>query len=68
VLLLERAGATLDDVVKLTVYPTDMARLRDYGRIRAEWIPGPAPAGTAVGVTALAVPGMMIEIDGVAVV
>jgi 2-iminobutanoate/2-iminopropanoate deaminase len=31
--VLERAGGRLDDVVKLTVYLTDMSRLREYGRM-----------------------------------
>jgi enamine deaminase RidA (YjgF/YER057c/UK114 family) len=66
--VLEHAGASLDAVVKLNVYLTDIGQLREYGRIRAEVMPGPPPAGTAVQVGALAVPGMMIEVDAVAVV
>ena len=66
--VLEQAGASLASIVKLTVYLTDIAKLRDYGRIRAEFLPGAAPAGTAVQVGALAVPGMMLEVEAVAVV
>ena len=66
--VLEQAGASLESIVKLTVYLTDIGCLREYGRIRAEALPGPPPAGTAVEVTALAVPGMLIEVDAVAVV
>ena len=65
--VLEQAGASLDSVVKLTVYLTDMATLRDYGRLRAELMLGPPPASTAIQVGALALPGMMIEIEAVAV-
>ena len=65
--VLEHAGASLDSVVKLTVYLTDIGRLRDYGRVRAELMPGPPPASTAVQVAALALPGMMIEVEAVAV-
>jgi 2-iminobutanoate/2-iminopropanoate deaminase len=65
--VLEQAGASLDDVAKLTVYLTDIGRLRDYGRIRAELMPGAAPASTAIEVGALAWPGMMVEIEAVAV-
>jgi enamine deaminase RidA (YjgF/YER057c/UK114 family) len=65
--VLEHAGASLRDVVRLTVYLTDIGRLRDYGRIRAELMPGPPPASTALQVGALAWPGMMIELDAVAV-
>jgi 2-iminobutanoate/2-iminopropanoate deaminase len=66
--VLERAGGRLDDVVKLTVYLTDMSRLREYGRIRAEYMPGAPPASTAIGVAALASPQMMIEVEALAVV
>jgi len=66
--VLEEAGSSLDSIVKLTVYLTDIARLRDYGRIRAEFLSGPPPAGTALQVGALAMPAMMIEVDAVAVV
>ena len=66
-LVLDEAGGTFGDIVKLTVYLTDMARLPDYGRIRAEYIRGRPPASTAVGVTALAVPGLMIEVEATAV-
>lgn len=64
--VLEQAGASLESVVKLTVYLTDIANLRDYGRLRAELMPGPPPASTAVQVGALALPGMLVEIDAIA--
>ena len=66
--VLDEAGASTQAIVKLNVYLTDIALLRDYGRIRAELLPGPAPAGTAVQVVALAIPGMMLEVEAVAVV
>jgi enamine deaminase RidA (YjgF/YER057c/UK114 family) len=65
--VLEEAGASFEHVVKLGVFLTDIGRLRDYGRIRAELMPGPPPASTAVQVVALAVPGMMIEVEAFAV-
>jgi reactive intermediate/imine deaminase len=66
--VLEQAGAGFDAIVKLTVYLTDVGTLRDFGRIKARFIDGPQPASTAVGVTALALPGMMIEVEAIAVV
>ncbi len=66
--VLDEAGASVDAIVKLNVYLTDIALLRDYSRIRAEYVPGPAPAGTAVQVVALAIPGMMLEVEAIAVV
>jgi 2-iminobutanoate/2-iminopropanoate deaminase len=65
--VLERAGASLDSIVKLTVYLTEIANLREYGRVRMDVLGSHAPAGTAVQVVALAIPGMLLEIDAVAV-
>lgn len=65
--VLEQAGATFDAVVKLTVYVTDIGKLVDYRRIKSEFIPGAQPASTAVEVQALALPGLMIEVEAIAV-
>ena len=54
-------------IVKLTVYLTDMNKLRDYTRMKARFIEGEQPASTAIGVASLALPGMMIEIEATAV-
>jgi 2-iminobutanoate/2-iminopropanoate deaminase len=66
--VLEQSGASFSSIVKLTVYLTDIGTLSDYGRIRDEFLAGPPPASTAVQIGALALPGMMVEIDAVAVV
>jgi reactive intermediate/imine deaminase len=65
--VLEEAGMGLDAVVKLTVFLTDMSRLREYTRIKGDFFPGEQPASTAVGVTALARPEMMVEVEAFAV-
>jgi 2-iminobutanoate/2-iminopropanoate deaminase len=65
--VLEQSGATFDSIVKLVVYVTDASKIRDYARVKAEYIPGSQPASTAIGVTSLALPGMMIEVDATAV-
>lgn len=65
--VLEQSGASFDALVKLTVFLTDIGRLRDFGRLRGEFITGPAPASTAVEIAALALPGMMVEVEGIAV-
>lgn len=66
--VLEQAGASFEDVVKLTVFLTDISTLRDFGRIKASFIAGKQPASTAVEVTSLALPGMTIEVEAVAVI
>jgi 2-iminobutanoate/2-iminopropanoate deaminase len=65
--VLEAAGTSLAGLVSTTTYLTDVARVRDLGRVRAEFMAGPPPAGTVVEVTGLAVPGMMLEISAIAI-
>jgi enamine deaminase RidA (YjgF/YER057c/UK114 family) len=66
--VLEAGGASLNDIVKLNVFLTDMSKVGDYGRIKAEFMKGAQPASTAVGVTALAMPGLMIEVEALAAI
>jgi reactive intermediate/imine deaminase len=65
--VLGEAGMGLDAIVKLTVFLTDMGRLRDYTRIKGDFFRGGQPASTAIGVTALARPEMMVEVEAFAV-
>jgi 2-iminobutanoate/2-iminopropanoate deaminase len=65
--VLEAAGASLDDVVKLGVFLTDMSRMPEYGMVKAEFFKGKQPASTAIGVTSLALPTLMVEIEATAV-
>jgi len=66
--VLERAGGSLEDVVKLGVFLTDMTRMPEYGRVKAEFFKGPQPASTAVGVAALAMPALLVEVEAIAVI
>jgi enamine deaminase RidA (YjgF/YER057c/UK114 family) len=63
-------GATLADLVKMTIYLTDIRYFPgEWGRCRSEALAGAAPpTSTLVTVSQLAWPHMMVEIDGVAVV
>jgi 2-iminobutanoate/2-iminopropanoate deaminase len=62
-------GAGFGDVVKQVTYVTDIRFLPDFGKCRTEaWGSGPIPANTLLTVVALAVPGMLVEIDVTAVV
>jgi 2-iminobutanoate/2-iminopropanoate deaminase len=64
---LEKQGASLADVAKATTYVTDMRAIFDALRCRSEVFAGlPQPAGTLVGVSSLAWPGMMFEVDVIA--
>lgn len=64
--VLSQAGMTLADVVRLTVYTTDVdALLGAYGTV-AEFLASNLPAMTLIGVTRLAFPELMVEIEAVA--
>ena len=66
--VLETGGAKLSDVVKLTVFITDLRHQQGMGDVRREFFPENPPASTLVQVVALAVPGALIEIEAIAVV
>lgn len=66
-LLLEAAGATMADVAKLTVYVTDMSQRAGVSEARKKFFKGDFPCSTLIGISALAQPGLLVEIDAVAV-
>jgi 2-iminobutanoate/2-iminopropanoate deaminase len=66
--VLAAAGATLDDVVKLTTFLVDGADAARYLEVRAATFPTDPPASTTVIVAGLLVPGLLIEIEAIAVV
>lgn len=61
--LLAAAGATLDNIVKVTIYLTDMSNFDKILTLRERYFKAPYPADTIVEVTSLALPELMIEID-----
>ena len=66
--VLAAAGATFADVVKVTVYLTDIADRARINPVRQEVFGDARPASTLVEVSALVVPGAKVEIDAVALV
>ncbi|AKZ59117.1 putative endoribonuclease L-PSP [Streptomyces ambofaciens ATCC 23877] len=66
---LAAAGATFDDVVKLTYFVTDMAHMPAIRAARAAYIPDDRlPAASAVRVAGLVRPEFLMEIEAFAVV
>jgi len=67
---LAAAGARIHDVVKITTFVVDFKPAdRDVIRaVRARFIEGTPPASTLVGVQALVMPELMIEIEAIAVI
>jgi enamine deaminase RidA (YjgF/YER057c/UK114 family) len=65
---LASVGADLSDVVKITNYLTDMSsHIGTYREVRDQFFPMPRPASTAVGISQLARPGALFEIEAIAV-
>jgi 2-iminobutanoate/2-iminopropanoate deaminase len=64
--VLESAGAGFTDVVQCRVFLADTADFLAMDAVYAQYFPEPRPARTTVGV-ALPLPGMLVEIDCVAV-
>jgi 2-iminobutanoate/2-iminopropanoate deaminase len=64
-LVLSAAGATFADVLKVTVYMTDISERAVINPVRQEFFGTSRPASTLVEVSALALPGMRVEIEAV---
>ena len=62
--VLATAGATLDDIVEIVTYHTDMRDLPLFIQVKERYITNKDcyPAWTALGTTALAMPGLLAEI------
>jgi len=63
--VLDEVDATWDDVVKLVAYVVGPENVNTVARIKGEVIGEQPPADTIVGVTGLAYPDCLIEIDAI---
>jgi enamine deaminase RidA (YjgF/YER057c/UK114 family) len=66
--LVEAQGGTLDNVVKINTYVTDIRFRADIVPVREEFFGKKGPASTLVTVAALAQPEWLIEVEAIAVV
>ena len=66
--LVEAAGGTMNDIVKMTGFITDISRRDEYLRARQPFFTADPPASTLVEITALAAPGLIIEVEVMAVI
>ncbi len=67
--VLKAAGLTLAHLVRLNVYTTDVDALLPHYRVLAARLGAAqvAPTTTMLGVTRLAIPGQLVELEGTAV-
>lgn len=65
--LLEQAGATIDDIVKVTVFLKDPKDYEEMNKIRAEYFPKDPPASSAVAIKDFMMPGLLVEIEAIAI-
>ena len=65
--VLAAAGASFGDVVRMTVYLTDLSNFSFVNAVMSEFLPPPFPARAAIGVSGLP-RGAAIEVDAIAVI
>ena len=66
--VLKEAGGSFENVVIVRSYFVNLSRdLPIFRKVRKEFLIKPYPASSAIGTTELAIPGLQIEIEAVAV-
>ncbi|MEZ5753073.1 MAG: RidA family protein [Paracoccaceae bacterium] len=66
--LLEECGGSMEHLVKVVVYITDVRHREAVYRTMGEYLKGVHPVSTGLVVNALARPNWLVEIDGTAVI
>ena len=60
---LEAAGGSLEDIVHMTVFLTDMRHVEEFVEIRGEVLGDDLTTSSLIGVDQLALPGLLVEIE-----
>jgi len=66
--VLQRAGATMKDVVRVRMFVTDISRWQEYGKAHSEFFRDIKPCNTMVEVNALIEEDYLIEIEATAII
>ncbi len=64
--VLAQAGCSLADLMKVTAFITDMSLWPKMNEVYREYFPSDPPARSALGANALALPGLLVEMECVA--
>ncbi len=67
-IVLDEAGGGLEDVVKVTVFITDMGMYDGIHEVRRRYFSKPYPASSMVEVSALIDPRLLVEVEAIAVI
>ena len=63
--IVETAGASMKDVVKITTFLTDIANYPGFSKVRSETFPDSPPASSTVVVAGLVRPEFLVEVEAV---
>ena len=61
--LIEAAGGTMNDIIRLDIYVTDIKQREGVWKARREFFSGDFPTSTLVEVRALATPQLLVEVN-----
>ena len=66
--IVEGAGASMQDVVKITTFLTDLNNYPAFNKVRSETFPSSPPASSTVIVAGLVRPEFLVEVEAVVLV
>ena len=65
--LVEAAGSSMDRIIKCLVFITDMKDFKEMNEVYVRYFDSDPPARSCIGVTALARPELIVEIEAIAI-